>query len=389
MSDCGNTELAAPYTVASGLPQHLGWEFSMGLLNALIMAGGGGTRFWPRSRKARPKQFLSITGDRTLLQATYDRVEAQVPPERAWVITSAAHRDEVARQLPALPGSQIIGEPCGRDTAPCIGLGAMLIARRDSDAVMLVMPADHVIEPAQEFRRIAHAATQLAQENPRALVTFGILPTWPSTGYGYIQRGEELETRQGVAVHRVQKFREKPNEEQAREYIAGGDYYWNSGIFVGKADTFLQELKQHEPEMFAGLNRIADAWGSPRQAAVLGEEFPKLKKISIDFAVMEKAREVLVMRTPYRWDDVGSWLALERLHPQDAGGNTVLARHVGVETNCCVIVGDAGKLVATLGVNNLVIVQDGDCILIADRGKESDVKKIVEQLGKQGLEHFL
>jgi len=360
----------------------------MGLLYALIMAGGGGTRFWPRSRQARPKQFLNLAGERTLLQATYDRIEAQVPPERVWVITSAAHRDEVARQLRAIPDGQIIGEPCGRDTAPCIGLGAALIARRDPDGVMLVMPADHVIEPAQEFRRIAHAAAQLAEDNPGALVTFGIVPTWPSTGYGYIQRGEALGSKQGVAVHRVRKFREKPKEELAKEYAASGEYYWNAGIFIGKARTFLDQLKEHEPEMHAGLNRIADAWGTSRQAAVLGDEFPKLKKISIDFAVMEKAREVLAMRAPYKWDDVGSWLALERLHPQDGQGNTILARHVGVDSSGCVIVAEPGKLIATLGLSNLVIVQDGDCILIADRSKESEVKKIVEQLGKQGLEHF-
>lgn len=359
------------------------------MLHALIMAGGGGTRFWPRSRQARPKQFLSLTGERTLLQATFDRIEAQVPPERAWVMTSAAHRAEAGRQLAMVPENQIIGEPCGRDTAPCIGLGAALIARRDPEAVMLVMPADHVIEPAQEFRRIAHAAAQLAEENPGALITFGIVPTWASTGYGYIQRGEELGARQSVAVHRVQKFREKPNEEVARDYVGSGDYYWNAGIFVGKARTFLDQLEKHEPEMHAGLCRIAAAWGSSRQEAVLSDTFPSLKKISIDFAVMERAQEVLVMRAPYQWDDVGSWLALERLHPQDAESNTIQARHIGVDTKNCVIVGDATKVIATIGVSNLVIVQDGDCILIADRSKESDVKKIVEQIAKQGLEHYL
>src|SRR5262249_55515989 len=195
-------------------------------------------------------------------------------------------------------------------------------------------------------------------------------------------------SKQGVAVHRVRKFREKPKEELAKEYAASGEYYWNAGIFIGKVRTFLDQLKEHEPEMHAGLNRIADAWGTSRQAAGLGDAFPKLKKISIDFAVMEKAREVLVMRAPYKWDDVGSWLALERLHPQDGQGNTILARHVGVDTSGCVIVAEPGQLIATLGLSNLVIVQDGDCILIADRSKESEVKKIVEQLGKQGLEHF-
>lgn len=359
------------------------------MLHALIMAGGGGTRFWPRSRKARPKQFLTMAGDRSLLQSTYDRIEAQVPPERAWVITSAAHRDEAARQLSAIPTHQIIGEPCGRDTAPCVGLGAALIARRDPDAVVLVMPADHVIEPAQEFRRIAHAAAQLAVEHPSALITFGIVPNWASTGYGYIQRGAELGQRLGVAVHRVQQFHEKPKQALAEQYVASGEYYWNAGIFVGRAATFLDQLRQHEPEMFAGLQTIADAWDTPKRDAVLSEVFPTLRKISVDFAVMQKAPEILVMRAPYQWDDVGSWLALDRLHPQDAQRNTVLATHVGVDTTNCVIVGDPGTVIATIGVSDLVIVRDGDCILIAHRDRESDVKQIVEKLGKQGLEKYL
>src|SRR6266851_2162189 len=306
------------------------------MLHVLIMAGGGGTRFWPRSRKAKPKQFLTLTGDRTLLQSTFDRIEAQVPPDRAWVITSSAHRDEAARQLGSIPNPQIIGEPCGRDTAPCIGLGVSLISRRDPDAVVLVMPADHVIEPAQEFRRIAHAAAQLAVEYPHALITFGIVPTWASTGYGYIQRGDDLGVRQGVAVHRVKEFREKPKPELAKSYVDSGACYWNAGIFVGRATAFLEQLNRHEPEMYAGLQTIADSWDTPKRDTVLFEVFPRLRKISIDFAVMQKAPEILVLRASYQWDDVGSWLALDRLHAQDVERNTVLATHVGVDTKNCV-----------------------------------------------------
>src|SRR5688572_7387459 len=181
----------------------------------MIMAGGGGTRFWPRSRARRPKQFLTFSGDRTLLQGTLDRIEAQVPPERCWVITSAAHRDEALQQLPAVPAVQVVGEPTGRDTAPCIGLGAALIARQDPDATMIVMPADHAIEPAQEFRRAVHAAAQLADECSDALITFGIRPTEPATGYGYIHRGDHVAQRQGVNAYQVKGFREKPNRDTA------------------------------------------------------------------------------------------------------------------------------------------------------------------------------
>src|SRR5881275_1070121 len=185
------------------------------MLHALIMAGGGGTRFWPRSRQKRPKQFLTLTGDRSLLQQAFDRIEAAVTPQRTWIITAAAHRAETTKQLPELPGDRVVGEPCGRDTAACIGLGAALIAREDPDAVMLVMPADHVIEPVAEFRRAAHVAERVVTEHPGALVTFGIPPTYPATGYGYIHRGPALGVRQGVPVYRVAEFREKPDHDLA------------------------------------------------------------------------------------------------------------------------------------------------------------------------------
>lgn len=359
------------------------------MLHAVIMAGGGGTRFWPRSRQTRPKQFLTLAGDRTLLQATCDRIEAQVPPDCTWVITTAAHRDEAARQLPHLPTNQVIGEPAGRDTAPCVALAAALIFRRDPHATMLVLPADHVIEPVQEFRRIVHAAEQLAAENPEALITFGIQPTWPSTGYGYIRRGMKQPARQGVSAYRVESFREKPDAATASGYVADGGYYWNAGIFAGKAAAFAKQFAEQAPGIHQGVQRIAAAWDSSDRDAVFASEYPRLEKISFDFAVMERAPEVLVLEAPYRWDDVGSWLALERLQPQDASGNTVQADHCGIDTKNCVIVGEPGKVIATIGVENLVIVQDGDCILIADRRNESDVKKIVEELRRRGLEHLL
>jgi mannose-1-phosphate guanylyltransferase len=356
------------------------------MLHALIMAGGGGTRFWPRSRRTRPKQFLTLAGERTLLQMTAERVEVQVPAQNTWVMTGADHRDEVITQLPHLPPNQILGEPCPRDTAACVALGAALAASRDPQAVLLVLPADHVIEPAQEFRRIVHAAELLAAEHPDALITFGITPTWPSTGYGYVHRGEPLPGRMGLNVYAVKAFREKPNESTARDYLATGEYFWNAGVFVGTAAAFLEQFGRHEPDMLAAVQRIAAAWDTPRQDLAFVEEFPLLRKTSFDFAIMEKCPNVLVMAAPYRWDDIGSWLALERLHPHDADGNTVLARHVGLNTNGCIIVGDADSVIATLGVSNLVIVQDGDCILVADKSRESDIKMLVEELKKRGLE---
>jgi mannose-1-phosphate guanylyltransferase len=324
-----------------------------------------------------------------LIQQAFERIEAQVPPDRTWIITGAAYREETARQLPSLPPNRIIGEPCGRDTAACIGLGAALIARQDANAVMLVMPADHVIEPVQEFRHAAHVAALTADENPSALITFGIVPTFPATGYGYIQRGGELVHRQGIGVHRVKAFREKPTRDIAERFVVSGEYYWNSGIFVWKAGTILDHLRLRQPKLHSAVERIADAWSSAEREAVLRREYDSLDRISIDFAVMEHAKEVLVIQAPYRWDDVGSWLALERLHPQDADGNTVLALHCGLRTKGCVIVSDPGHVVATAGVENLLIVQDGNATLVADRREEGAIKQIVELLKTKGLESHL
>jgi mannose-1-phosphate guanylyltransferase len=357
------------------------------MLHAMIMAGGGGTRFWPRSRSKRPKQFLTFSGDRTLLQGTVDRVAAQIPPERTWVITGEAYVAETRKQLPELPAANVIGEPEGRDTAACVGLGAAVIGKVDPDATIAVMPADHAIEPVQEFRRALHAAEQFVTDFPDKLVTFGIRPTFPSTGYGYIRRGDPAGARQNVTAAHVVEFKEKPPPEVAEEYVASGNYDWNSGIFVWKPRTILGELHARKPEIHATVVRIADAWGTPAWNETFRTNYKTAEKISIDFAVMQDAAKegkVLVLNAPYTWDDVGSWLALERRNPQDADHNTVQALHCGIKTERCVIVGEAGKLIATYGVSNLLIIQDGNAILVADRKFEDKVKEIVDKLKNTG-----
>lgn len=360
------------------------------MLHAMIMAGGGGTRFWPRSRQANPKQFLAVGGERTLIQTAYDRLEAMaLPPANIRVLTGAAYVEQTRSQLPALPASNVVGEPCGRDTAPCVALGAALIRKDDPDATILVTPADHVIEPAQEFRRAARAAEQVVEENPRSLLTFGIPPTYPSTGYGYVHRGEAMTPRQGVGVFRVRGFREKPPLEEAEAFVASGASYWNAGIFVWKAATILDAVKTYEPEMYAGVTKIAAAWGTPEGEKTLNDVYPTLKKISIDFAVMQKYPDIVTVQAPYRWDDVGSWLAVERMHPQDADGNTVLATHAGLETRDCVVVGEQGRLIATMGVSDLVIIQDGDATLILPRSREGDVKALIDHIRAKNLGRHL
>jgi mannose-1-phosphate guanylyltransferase len=363
------------------------------MLHAIIMAGGGGTRFWPRSRQVRPKQFLRFSGDRTLLQGTVDRIAAQVPPERTWVLTSAQHRAEAAEQLRCMvPEEHVIGEPVGRDTAPCIGLGAALVARREPDATLIVMPADHLIEPEQEFRRAVHAAEQFANDFPDRLLTFGIVPTFPATGYGYIRRGENAGKRQEIALSRVREFKEKPDPATAERFVASGEYFWNSGIFVWKPATILKELQAHKPDLHAIAARIASAWDTPGGAETFRDAYAKAEKISIDYAVMQEAARagrVVVVHTPYRWDDVGSWLALERHNPQDVDGNTIQALHAGVDTRNCVIVSDPDHLIGTLGVNDLVIVQNGNATLITTRQGEADVKKLVDRIKANRQERFL
>jgi len=351
---------------------------------ALIMAGGGGTRFWPRSPQNLPKQFLAMRGDRSLLQETADRLEGLVAARDLMVITGKAHVARTREQLPLVPEGMVIGEPTGRDTAPCVALAAALLARTDPDGAFFTCPADHVIEPPGMFRRALQAAAQVLEDHPKAFVTIGVPPTFPSTGYGYIHRGEGIGSRLGVEAFKVRSFKEKPPVETARQYVASGEFLWNAGIFAWKPRAVLEALGRHKPALREGVLKIAEAWDGPGRDSVMAEIFPTLEKVSVDYALLENHDEVVVLGAPFQWDDVGSWLALERLNPQDAHGNTVQADHVGVRTKGCVVVAPKGRTVATLGVENLLIIEDGDCLLIARKEDESAVKEVVEQLKRAG-----
>ncbi len=362
------------------------------MLHGVVMAGGGGTRFWPRSRNARPKQFLTFSGERSLLQGTLDRSVAVVPPERTWVITGAAYVEETAKQLPELPTDHIVGEPCRRDTAPCVGLGAALIAATDPDATIVVTPADHVIEPEREYHRALHAAEQFANDNPECLFTFGVRPTFPSEGYGYIHRGEKTGERNGVPMYTVKEFKEKPSAEVAARFVESGEYDWNSGIFVWKAKTILEQLKATRPDIHAACVKIADVWNTPTRNQAFRDIYDGINGTSIDYAVMQEAGRaglVRVLRAPYTWDDVGSWLALERHNPQDAAGNTVQGHEVLlIDSTGCVVSADAGHMIATIGVSDLVIIQAGKAVLVARKQDEARVKEIVDKLKQSGSEHL-
>ncbi|MFM7291340.1 MAG: mannose-1-phosphate guanylyltransferase, partial [Planctomycetia bacterium] len=285
------------------------------MLHAIVMAGGSGTRFWPASRSALPKQLLPLAGEKTLLEDTVERLEGLVPPDRVLVVTAGRLLETVRRQLPQVPDAGLVGEPCKRDTAPCIGLAALLVSRHDPDAIMAVMPSDHVIRPAESFRAAIRQAVTLVEQSPGRLVTFGIKPTYPAECFGYIQQGARIEGPAAAPVHAgapvhapvhaVAQFREKPPAAVAQEYLAAGNYLWNGGIFVWKAATILAALAERQPECLAHLERIAAAWDGPDRDRVFAEEFAAIKGISIDYAVLEHAPDVAVIEAPFGWDDLG------------------------------------------------------------------------------------
>lgn len=357
------------------------------MLHAVIMAGGAGTRFWPESRAARPKQLLRLTGQRSLLAETAARLAGLVPDERLLVVTAEALLAQVAAELPQLAPEQLVGEPCKRDTAPCIGLAAALIAADDPDATLVVLPADHAIAPVEKFQAALRAAAELVERQHELIVTFGIPPTYPAEVYGYIERGAPLSESKALgelAAYCVARFREKPPRAQAQEFLRQGTFYWNAGIFVWKASTILAALAQRQPDTHARLLRIAAAWRTPQRAAVFAEEFAAIKPISIDFAVMEHARDVAVIEAPFAWDDIGGWQAWARAHGLDADGNAISGEHLGLGTTGCIIRGSDDHLVVTLGLSDTIVVHTGDVTLVANRRDEESLRQVVKLLAERG-----
>ena len=360
------------------------------MLHAIVMAGGSGTRFWPASRAALPKQLLPLAGDRTLLEDTVVRLEGLVPSERVMIVTSARLIDAARRQLPHVPEAGLVGEPCKRDTAPCIGLAALLVSRHDPDATMAVMPSDHVIRPAEKFQAAIRQAAALVEATPGRLVTFGIRPTYPAEGFGYIQQGAPLAVGPGDApAHAVARFREKPPASVAREYLAAGNYLWNAGIFVWKAKTILSALRERQPEMLGHLEAIAAAWDTPRRDAVFAAEFAAIKGISIDYAVLEHAPDVAVIEAPFTWDDLGGWSAVARQRGADEQGNTVVGRHLGIDSTGTIVHSGDGHLVVTMGLVNMLVVHTPDATLVAERSHEEAVRKVVAELESRGWTEYL
>jgi len=364
------------------------------MLHAIIMSGGTGTRFWPASRNDSPKQLLELVGGETMIRQTVDRLGDLVPPERQMVVTNRRLVEAMGGQLPELPAGAIVGEPCKRDTAPCIGLAALLVSRKDPDATMVVMPADHVIRPADKFQAAIREAAALVEESPGRIVTFGIKPTYPAEIFGYIHRGKQIESGAGTPrlaapAFVVNSFKEKPFAETAQKYVASGEYYWNSGIFVWRAATILDALRKRQPEMLRHLETIVAAWDTPERDAVFDREFAAIKGISIDYAVMEHAADVAVIEAPFEWDDLGGWQSLARLAGTDVLGNTIVGRHLGLHTKGTIVRTDDQHLVVTLGLEDCIVVHTPNATLVANKHDEEKIRQIVKELESRGWTEYL
>ncbi|MBC8162037.1 MAG: mannose-1-phosphate guanylyltransferase [Roseiflexaceae bacterium] len=347
---------------------------------ALVLAGGSGTRLWPYSRSSKPKQFLSINGDQTMLQQTVARILPIVPIEQIYIATGAAYTELVIEQLPGLPRENILAEPSGRGTAPCIGWAALHLRRRDPEAVMAVLSADHGIERGDLFCEVLQAGEKLAQAG--YLVTLGITPDEPSTGYGYIKRGADLGETSVQGAYQVAAFVEKPNAVRAKEYVQSGEYLWNAGMFVWRADRILEELNSHRPMVAEALQAIDVTIGGEHERHALETIWTTIENVAIDVAVMERTSHAAVIPANLGWSDVGDWAALAEALPSDETGNTVIGTHVGLETRGTLIYGN-GRVIATIGLEDLVIVDTHDVLLICPRARVQDVKALVAQVREQ------
>lgn len=358
---------------------------------AIIMAGGGGTRLWPISRKERPKQLLPLLGQQeTLFQSTVHRLDNLFPPERILVVTVAEQARQMQVQAPEIPLENYLIEPQPRGTASVVALAAAVLKKRDPEAVMAILTADHFIRDKDLFRFLISTALQVASQD--YLVTLGITPTFPSTGYGYIEQGKPLDGSYQYPVYEVKRFREKPDQETAERLLRDGNHSWNSGMFIWKVDTILSEIKRQMPELSKAIGEISDAWGTSSQTDVLNAHWQNLKSQTIDYGIMEKAERVAVLPAGgLGWSDVGSWDSLFEVLSADVNGNIpVNAEHVLLDTHNTLVYGnDNGRLIVTIGLDDVVVVDAGDVLMICKTDQSQRVRDVVEHLKKHQQEKYL
>ncbi len=355
-------------------------------LYAIILAGGTGTRLWPRSRRDRPKQLLDLLSARTMLQQTFDRIAPLIPPENLYVITNTAYVNEIRGQIPEMPPAQVIGEPEGRGTAPAIGYAAHLVRDRDPQGVMVVLPADHFIPRDAEFRAGICAAQEVAMQD--LLVTFGIQPSYAETGYGYIEAGDDLAQVRGFRARKVRRFTEKPDPATAAQFVASGNYYWNSGMFLWRASVILEEFSRFLPVHSRLLEEIMAARGSPQETETFARLWQQMPNETIDYGIMEKSDRVAVLPLDVGWSDVGNWATLLDLLPGDGNQNVIIGDHIGVETQSCLIYTN-DRLIATVGIQDMIVVDTGDVVLVCHKEDAQKVKHLVDELKRRQQEKYL
>jgi len=353
----------------------------------VVMAGGSGTRFWPKSRENKAKQFLKIFGNRSLIQSTVKRFEEIVGYDHIYIVAKSNQKPFIRKHVPEVPEKNLLFEPLGKNTAPCIGLAAIHIAKKDPDAVMAISPADHLVKKTGQFQKVIKAAGQLAEQK-NALVTIGITPTRPSTGYGYIQINGDHQKLFGVDTYRIKTFAEKPNFETAQRFLESGDFFWNSGIFVFKTSVILQTIEEFLPDLYDSLMEIQTSADGDDFNTVLDRVYHQIKSISIDYGIMEQAKNVFMVKGDFTWNDLGSWDQVYKLTPQDNKGNACLGETVLIDTKNSYISSDHG-IVAVMGMEDVVVVRDGDAVLVCKRKRSEDVKHLVERIKREKLNDYL
>jgi mannose-1-phosphate guanylyltransferase len=355
----------------------------------ILMAGGVGTRFWPMSRKTRPKQLLHIVGTKSMIRLTYERVANLVDPAQILIITNKDQKDQIIKQVPEIPVENIIAEPFGRNTAPCVALGSAIVAARGNEQdVMVVLPADHLVADADNFKRTIQMAADYTEHN-EGLLTIGIHPRYPETGYGYIQMNEKIFEQDERQIYHVKTFAEKPNLETAVLFLKSGDFLWNSGIFIWSLRSIVQAFHEYLPELGMDLIKIRDAVGKPNFESVVYDVYSRTKAVSIDYGLMEVAKNVYVLKANFDWNDLGSWEAVYNISPSDAHGNVIQSKEnimINARNNYFY---SQKKLIAAVNIEGLVVVDMDDALLICKKEDSQDVKAIVDQLTRKGMDSFL